>query len=202
MSFVYIVVAKMGDAEGFGTAAEEWAADRLMEMGAISSTATEVIMGGEMAGSVFVSFETATADAAMDLQSKIYADDKMIALMRDTQVQVLRRGLMRVQADFGVREGAYSSALYLGGGMVDDATAMANFSHNWSHVQDGANGMTAMQVIAQGPAPFTGAVATWSDSIDALLAASAKNFADPKVHEMMATSGTTVLGRVLGRRLY
>lgn len=202
MSFVYIVVTKMGDPNGFGQAAKDWAADRLLEMGAVSSSATEVVMGGEMAGSVFVSFETATADAAMELQSKIYGDDRMVGLMRDTQVQVLRRGLMRVQADFGVREGAYSSALYLGGGMVDDATAQANFGHNWTHVQEGANGMTAMQVIAQGPAPFTGAVATWADSIDALLAASAKNFADPKVHEMMATTGTTVLGRVLGRTLY
>ena len=57
MSFVYIVVAKMGDAEGFGTAAEEWAADHLMEMGAISSTATEVIMGGEIHDAAVCSLE-------------------------------------------------------------------------------------------------------------------------------------------------
>lgn len=202
MSFVYVVVTKMGDAQGFGQAAQEWASDRLLDMGAMSSNAAEIVMGGEMAGTVFVSFETATADAAMELQTRIYGDDQMVGLMRDTQVQVLRRGLMRVQAEFGVREGAYMSSLYLGGGMVDDATAQENFGHNWSHMQHGANGLTAMQVIAQGPAPFTGAVATWADSIDTLLAASAKNFADPKVHEMMATTGTTILGRVLARRLY
>lgn len=202
MSFMYVAVTKIGDLQGFAEAHKTWSADRLREFGAIDSSALEIVMGGEMAGTVFVSFETETADAAMELQSKIVSDDQMVTMMRDTQVQVVRRGLMRVQAEFGSRQGNYASVLYIGGSPVDDATAQANFGQNWSHLEHGANGMTAMQVIAQGPVAFSGAVTTWADSIDELLAASAKNFSDPKILEQMASSGTSVLGRLLARRLF
>ena len=62
--------------------------------------------------------------------------------------------------------------------------------------------MTALQLIAGGASPFSAAAVTWADSIDALLAASAKNFADPVVQEMMTSTGSTVLGRVISRRLF
>jgi hypothetical protein len=38
--------------------------------------------------------------------------------------------------------------------------------------------------------------------MDALLAASAANFADPAVQETMAATNTTVLGRMMTRRLF
>ena len=72
----------------------------------------------------------------------------------------------------------------------------------WGTMQKGANGVAMLQAVAAGPAPFTATVATWADSLDSLMAASAENFADPKVQEFVTTSGLQVLGRVLTRRLF
>ena len=51
------------------------------------------------------------------------------------------------------------------------------------------------------PAPFNGTAVTWTDSLDDLLAASNKMFADPKTMQIMTDSGAQVLGRVIGRNM-
>ena len=40
------------------------------------------------------------------------------------------------------------------------------------------------------------------DSLDAILEASLKNLADPKIQAMMADQDITPIGRVLGKRLF
>lgn len=202
MTYSYVVAGTMSDPALFAEAGATWAGERFSEMGALSTSANQVIMGGEMAGTVLIAFETETADAAMELNAAIYGDSEMIKLITDAGVQVGRRSLMRMQADFGTREGKYSTVLYMAGPPLDDETAQANFSHAWGNIEAGANGMTALQLIAGGASPFSAAAVTWADSIDALLAASAKNFADPVVQEMMTSTGSTVLGRVISRRLF
>jgi len=119
--------------------------------------------------------------------------------MAASQVQVHRRTIHRVRAEFGAREGEYGSVLYLAGALPADAEA--NFAHAWSHVQKGANGMLASEVVANGPSTFSAASVTWTDSLDSMLAAAADNFADPVTQEIMAATNTTVVGRVLTRRL-
>ena len=112
------------------------------------------------------------------------------------------RGHRRVQAEFGTRTGDVGSVLYVGGPRLDDATAQESFALAWGHMQNGANGLAALENIAGGPGTFTGNVVTWADSLDSLMAASAENFADPEVQEQIASSGIQVLGRVLTRRLF
>jgi hypothetical protein len=80
--------------------------------------------------------------------------------MQDAQVQVQRRNLFRVQAERGTRTGEFGSVLYMAGSPVDDATMENNLDLNWSDIQNGANGITWMQSVASGPAPFSAAVAT------------------------------------------
>jgi hypothetical protein len=202
MSYIYTVLASMGDAKKFGDAGASWAGDRLKSHGATSSTASQIIMGGEMSGMVIVAFEFDSVDAAMSGQSAIYQDADLVALMQDAQVQVQRRNLFRVQAERGTRTGQFGSVLYMAGSPVDDSTMDKNLDLNWSHIQNGANGITWMQSVASGPAPFSATVATWTDSLDSLMAASASNFADPAVQKIMAETKAQVLGRVLTRRLY
>ena len=109
---------------------------------------------------------------------------------------------MRVQAEFGERNGDFSSVLYLASAPIDDASAQANFATNWGHIQHGAHGMTTLANVAAGPAPFTHTVVTWTDSLDQLMDASAKNMADPDVQKIMADWNVNLLGRVLCRRLF
>ena len=171
-------------------------------MGAVSSTASQIVMGGEAAGSVIVAFEWDSIDAAMAGQAALYADADMLTMMKDTGVKLHRRSLLRVQAEFGTRTGDVGSVLYLGGPPLDDATAQESFALAWGHMENGANGLTALENVAGGPGAFTVSVATWADSLDAMMAASAENYADPKIQEAMASSGVQLLGRVITRRLF
>ncbi len=202
MSYVSTVLASMGDAQKFGEAGASWAGDRLKSLGAISSSASQIIMGGELSGLVIVAFEFDSIDGAMDGQAGIYKDADLVKLIEDTQVKVQRRNLFRVQAERGSRDGAYGTVLYIAGTPAADSVVEANMDLNWSHIQHGANGLTSMLSVASGPAPFMGTVATWADSLDSLMEASSKNFADPEVQQAMADSKMQVLGRVITRRLF
>ena len=201
MSFMYSVVARIGDSQGFADASNSWAGDRIREFGAIDFTASNVIMGGEMAGMTIIGFEFPNADSAMEANAKIYADDDMVSMMRDTQVQVVRRGLFKVQAEVGTRTGNVGTILYVAGRAPDDATAASNLELNWRHMESGANGIVSLLSIANGPAPFTGTAVTFADSLDDLLAASQSMFADADVQAAMQNSGLSVVGRVMTRRL-
>ena len=71
MTYLYVVAGSMSDPEVFAEAGATWAGERFLEMGALSATANQVIMGGEMASTVLVAFETETADGAMNLIAAI-----------------------------------------------------------------------------------------------------------------------------------
>jgi len=114
---------------------------------------------------------------------------------------VVRRNLFRVQSERGERSGQYGTILYMTGRPLDDATMEANMDHNWSHINEGANGLTWLMSVASGPSPFNATAVTWTDSLDSLLAASNKMFADPKTMQIMADSGAQVLGRIIGRNM-
>ena len=84
----------MGDAQKFGEAGASWAGDRLKSLGAISSSASQIIMGGELSGLVIVAFEFDSIDGAMDGQAGIYKDADLVKLIEDTQVKLQRRNLL------------------------------------------------------------------------------------------------------------
>ena len=200
MTYLYSVLAQVADKNAFSEAGKSWVPGNLEKLGVRSYSATEIVMGGEMAGMVVIGFEYDSVDAAMAGQAGFYHDDQLVGMMQDTQVQINRRILFRVQSERGERRGQYGTIPYMAGRPLDDATMEGNMDHNWSYMQDGANGLTWLTSIAAGPAPFNGTV-TWTDSLDDLLAASNKMFADPKTMQIMTDSGAQVLGRVIGRNM-
>ena len=202
MSFIYTILGSVADTAGFSKAGETWASERLKTLGAQSVAASQIIMGGELAGKVLISFETKTIDAAMSLQTGIYADKELVSLIRDTGVSIDRRNLMRRQAEFGERSGQYLSALYVNSESVDDGTAQKNFARPWENMKKGANGLATLQLVVGGQTPFSHVVLCWLDSADSFYAASTKNFDDPAVKQMMKELNVKVVGRVLGRRLF
>lgn len=201
MTYLYSVLAHVGDKEAFSEASQTWVSGNLEKLGVRSYSATEIVMGGEMAGMCVIGFEYDSVDAAMAGQAGFYQDGELVGMMQDTQVQVNRRILFRVQSERGERRGQYGTILYMAGRPLDDATMESNMDHNWSHIQNGANGLTWLMSAAAGPAPFNATAVTWTDSLDDLLAASNKMFADPKTMQIMTDSGTQVLGRVIGRNM-
>jgi len=202
MSYLYVTALTATNVDGFAEAGATWAQDHYKALGAVTTTASQIIMGGEMAGTILVAFEYETVNGAMNGQQAFYADEALVRLMQDHQVQISRRSLMRVQTEFGERTGEYGSVLYLSTSPIDDASAQTNFAKNWAHMQHGAHGMTVLANVAAGPSPFTHTVVTWADSLDDLLAASAQNMADPEVQQIMAEWNVNLQGRVLSRRLF
>ncbi len=201
MSYLYSVLASIGNVDEFFSASSSWAGDRMKELGATDLNANQIIMGGEMSGMCIVGFEFDSIDAAMAGQAGLYQDAQMLEMMRDTQVNVSRRILSRIQSEMGEREGRYGSVIYVAGRPLDDATAASNMEHSWKTVSEGANGAISLQVVAAGASPFQGMVVTATDSLDALMAASAKTFADPEMAKRMGEQGWNIVGRVLMRRL-
>ena len=201
MSYLYSVLASIGNVDEFVAASSSWAGDRMKELGATDLNANQIIMGGEMSGMCIVGFEFDSIDAAMAGQAGLYQDAQMLEMMRDTQVNVSRRILSRIQSEMGEREGRYGSVIYVAGRPLDYATAASNMEHSWKTVSEGANGAISLQVVAAGASPFQGMVVTATDSLDALMAASAKTFADPEMAKRMGEQGWNIVGRVLMRRL-
>lgn len=201
MTYLYSVLAQVGDKKAFSEASQTWVGGNLEKLGVRSYSATEIVMGGEMAGMCVIGFEYDSVDAAMAGQAGFYQDSELVGMMQDTQVQINRRILFRVQSERGERRGQYGTILYMAGYSPDDATMESNVDHNWSHIQNGANGLTWLMSVAAGPAPFNATAVTWADSLDDLLAASNKMFADPKTTQIMTDSGAQVLGRVIGRNM-
>ena len=68
-------------------------------------------------------------------------------------------------------------------------------------MQAGATGIAQSLIIAGGEMTGVTIVVTRTDSMDSLLEASAKNFADPEVQQSMAAINARVVGRVVGRVL-
>ena len=98
--------------------------------------------------------------------------------------------------------GAFASGLMMRSDMTPDQ-ANADIDRAFANMSEGANGMSIAQVIATGPNPMgTHYVVTYTDSIDQLMAASAKNFADSTTKNTMAATNTSVVGRVLNEVLF
>lgn len=201
MTYLYSVLAQVADKNAFSEAGKSWVPGNLEKLGVRSFSSTEIVMGGELSGMCIVGFEYDSVDAAMAGQAGLYADSEIVGLMQEAQVQVVRRNLFRVQSERGERRGQYGTILYMVGRPLDDATMESNMDHNWSHINAGANGLTWLMSVASGPSPFNATAVTWTDSLDDLLAASNKMFADPKTMQIMTDSGAQVLGRIIGRNM-
>ena len=72
MTYIYSVLASIGNVQEFAAAGSGWAGDRMKELGATNFNANQIIMGGEMAGMCIVGFEFETIDAAMAGQAGLY----------------------------------------------------------------------------------------------------------------------------------
>ena len=102
---------------------------------------------------------------------------------------------------FGTTSGAYSTGVMFASDPVDDATADSNLGDGWEHIQAGANGMRMGQSYSAGLALAPYFILTWTDDLDALAAASANSFGDPKVQANMVNSNTKMVGRMTSRTL-
>ncbi|MDA3041194.1 MAG: hypothetical protein O3C27_17020, partial [Actinomycetota bacterium] len=81
MTYLYSVLAQVGDKKAFTEASQTWVGGKLDKLGVRSYSATEIVMGGEMAGMVVIGFEYDSVDAAMQGQAGFYQDSELVGMM-------------------------------------------------------------------------------------------------------------------------
>ena len=193
MSVLTIAITQVQDLNGFVNAANEYGNDRALEMGCKHTQVAKIIMGGEAAGLVGVSFEWDSVDAAIAGSNAINGDSQMLQMMGDVGVSVVRRSVLEITGEQGDRSGEFNTCLYMGG----NTNTAEGIETGWKHMQAGATGMCVTRSVASGLSPWSGAIFCWTDSVDALLVASANAFADPEQQEIMAKNNLQPMGRVI-----
>ena len=201
MSFATGVTAQIADLGAFVAGAAGRPKEVAMTAGATGFRVNQIIMGGDRAGLCAAIFEVPSISAAMAVSEAINADADVVALMKDSGVQVVSRSLMRIVAERGTTEGQYGSMLMMSGGQVSDEVADSQMGDGWKHISSAANGMRLMQAWAAGASPSPWALVGWTDDLDAYAAASAQSLGDPKVQQNFADNEVVVHGRMVTKRL-
>ena len=189
-----IAVTAVQDLNGFVEASNSYGKQRVLDMGCKHSSIAKIIMGGEAAGLVGVSFEWESVDAAIAGSNAINSDGQMMQMMGDCGVSVVRRSVLEILAERGETRptSGFGTAVYMSGNISAEG-----IDTGWGHMQAGANGLMLTRAIANGIAPWTGLVMTFADSVDDLLVAAANAWGDTSMQALNAKNDVKPLGRVI-----
>ena len=189
-----IAVTAVQDLNGFVEASNSYGKQRVLDMGCKHSSIAKIIMGGEAAGLVGVSFEWESVDAAIAGSKAINSDGQMTQMMSDCGVSVVRRSVLEILAERGETRptSGFGTAVYMSGNISAEG-----IDTGWGHMQAGANGLMLTRAIANGIAPWTGLVMTFADSVDDLLVAAANAWGDTSMQALNAKNDVKPLGRVI-----
>ena len=171
------------------------------DAGAKNMWITKSVMAGEAAGEITLSTDWDSIDAAVTAPDDLRARPDIVETMQAAGVQTLRRSLLQVRADRGELDGEFGSMLVSSGAQVDQETIDATVDAIWAHLRSGANGVRLAQAIAAGPLTGLNITISTSDSLDALMAASAQMFAEPSIQSMMAEQHFQLIQRSLFRNI-
>jgi len=201
MSFVVGTVGRMENVDAF-IAAQDSIKSAAGDLGATSVRATQVILGGESQGTVQVAFHVDTKDAAMAVGAGMVKNEAIRQMMGAAGASVLRRSLMQVIGQGGEMTGKYMQGLMMKSSISFQAAAK-DFERVWKNMQPEVNGMMMAQAAVVGPNPMgTHYFATYGDSIDAIDAAAARNWADPMTKSTMASTNSSVVGIICSEVLF
>ena len=194
MSVMTIAVTAVQDLNGFVDASNSYGKQRVLDMGCKHTSITKIIMGGEAAGLVGVSFEWESVDAAIAGSNAVNSDSQLMQMMGDCGVSVVRRSVLEILAEFGETRptSGFGTAVYMSGNISAEGMDTA-----WGHMQAGANGLQLNRAIANGIAPWTGLVVTFADSVDDLLGAAVNAWADTSMQARNSMNDVKPLGRVI-----
>lgn len=196
MTVLTIAITSVDDIAGFVEGSNSFGKQAVLDMGCLHTQISQTIMGGEMAGIVGISFEWEDIDAAIAGSAAVNSNAQLLQLMGDCGVKVARRSLVEVTEERGDRTGEFISCVYMSGGASSEAPDIA-----WGHLKNAATGLMFTRLFAGGPAAWTGAIFTWTDSVASMASAAANSWADPKVQAIQAETGSQPLGRLINRVL-
>ena len=197
MTYMSGLIVRVADMDRFVSGWNDFGKQQFLDAGATSARISQSVFAGEDAGNVGIASEWDSLDVAMEAPGAIRNSAESVEMMKAAGVETLRRSLLLVQATRGSLEGKYGSLLVGTGDPATPEQSEANADAFWGQMQDGANGIQWHQGVAAGA--MTGAYLTMTlcDSLDQLMAASQKMFANPEIQQMMAAQNFQLAGRNL-----
>ena len=197
MSYMSGTILRVADVDQFVSDWNDFGKQLHLDAGATNTQISQSVFAGEDAGTIGLACEWDTLDVAMEFPGTIRSNAQAVELMKSTGVEVVRRSVMRAHVTRGSLEGKYGSLVVGTGDPATPEQMDANADAFWGHLQGAGNGAVWAQAVAAGP--MTGAYLTMSlsDSVDQLIAAGQKAFADPAIQQMMASMNFQLTGRNL-----
>ena len=195
MSYMSGTILRVADVDQFVSDWNDVGKQLHLDAGATSARISQSVFAGEDAGTVGIACEWDTLDVAIEGPGTIRNSAQAIELMKSAGVEVVRRSLLRVHVTRGSLEGKYGSLVVATGDPATPEQMEANADAFWGHIQGGGNGAQWAQAVAAGPMTGAYLTMTLSDSLDQLMAASQKAFADPANQQMMASLNFQLTGR-------
>ena len=184
MTYMSGLIVRVADMDRFVSGWNDFGKQQFLDAGATSARISQSVFAGEDAGNVGIASEWGSLDVAMEAPGAIRNSAESVEMMKAAGVETLRRSLFLVQATRGSLEGKYGSLLVGTGDPATPEQSDANADAFWGQMQVGANGIKWHQGVAAGA--MTGAYLTMTlcDSLDELMAASQKMFANPEIQQL------------------
>ena len=170
---------------------------QFLDLGATSARISQSVFSGEDAGNIGLASEWDSIDAAIEHPAAVRSNPETAEMMKAAGVETLRRSLLVIQATRGSLEGKYGSLLVGTGDLATPEQTEENAETFWGQMQEGANGIQWHQAVAAGAMTGAYLTMTLSDSLDELMAASQKMFAQPEIQQLMASQNFQLTGRNL-----
>ena len=158
-------------------------------------------MGGDAAGEINVVSMRDSIDVSMRAISELRVNPQISEGLHAAGVTTLRRSLFAVDNERGQCEGEFSSLLAVRGESADKATLNANADAFWSFLQKGANGQRLGRGIAGSQLYGMHISVVYTDSLDALVAASNDMWADSSIQERIEKLSAQPVSRYFYRML-
>ena len=169
--------------------------------GAIQAQIAQNVMGGDAAGEINVVSMWDSIDVSMRAISELRVNPQISEGLHAAGVTTLRRSLFAVDNERGQCEGEFSSLLAVRGESADKATLNANVDAFWSFLQKGANGQRLGRGIAGSQLYGMHISVVYTDSLDALVAASNDMWADSSIQERIEKLSAQPVSRYFYRML-
>ena len=200
MSVITGLQANIGDLDAF-LGAWEGTSSRLAGYGASESRCVQIMMAGELSGRFNIANTWNDIDSAMVGCAANVADPESQTAMAASDIEMLGRTLSSVEHSVGDASGRFGSYLMGTGDLPspDDFAEMTGRA--WEHIGDAASGQTWTRRLVGPSGVGDWAVATYTDSLNELMAASATLFANTDQLALMDKTNSAMTGRAFFRKV-
>jgi len=197
MAYMSGLILRVADVDRFVAGWNDFGKQQFLDLGATSARISQSVFSGEDAGNIGLASEWDSIDAAIEHPAAVRSNPETAEMMKAAGVETLRRSLLVIQATRGSLEGKYGSLLVGTGDPATPEQTEENAETFWGQMQEGANGIQWHQAVAAGAMTGAYLTMTLSDSLDELMAASQKMFAQPEIQQLMASQSFQLTGRNL-----